>query len=234
VLFRSPPAGRKIPNWSLLFTSLIKIFTDIRKLVMKKNICVVLLVLISTVVNAQNYGFDIMVRGGVGIPETPSSYPQSWLQGPHFEGGFEFTLSQPLSVGLIADYCRNDINTNHAVPGAVPADARWSGGVMDIFSLSVFVDYRLAGRVGGVFPYVIIDAGMTHLKSSQLQFASAGINEALPSSSETGLRSSGGLGHDIPMTANVCFSLTGKYVYVFTKNGGTGFVPIDAGFKMVF
>jgi opacity protein-like surface antigen len=201
---------------------------------MKKYLFVILLLLTTTAVHAQNYGFDIIFRGGVSIPETPSSYAQMWGKGPQLETGIEFTLSQPFSLGILAEYTRNDIATDQLGAGSLPAGARWSGGVMDIFSVAGFVNYRLAGRVGGTFPYLIIDAGVTRMKSSQQTFTAEGISTSVPSAAETAFRSAAGLGIDIPLSANVCFTLAGKYSYVFAKSGGMGLVPIVAGFKMVF
>jgi opacity protein-like surface antigen len=201
---------------------------------MKKIYVSVMTLLIMTTVQAQNYGFDIFIRGGLGIPDAPSAYSTKWGKGPFVTSGFEFTLSQPLSVGVLGEYTRNSVNKDHRLTEAGTPDVVLTGGAMDIFSLALYLNYRLAGRVKGTFPYIILDAGVTHLKASNQTVLRAGNSETVPGSSETAFRSAWGIGIDVPLSPNVCLTVCGKYVYVFTENERTGFIPVEVGFKMVF
>jgi hypothetical protein len=202
---------------------------------MTKFYVAALALLVVTTADAQNYGFDVFFRGGVGLPDAPTVFSQNWRTGPHFTSGFEFTLSRQFSVGVLGEYTRSSINKTHLAPEDLAAtDAQLSRSAMDIFSTAFYINYRIAGRVKGTFPFLYADAGLTHLKSGTQTFLLNGANTTIPGSSETAFRSAWGGGIDVPLSANICFTVTGMYVYVFSEVERTGYVPIDMGFKMVF
>jgi hypothetical protein len=188
----------------------------------------------ATCVRAQNYGFDIYLRGGVGVPDAPDLYAQNWQLGPHTGTGFEFTLSQRISVGGGIEYARNSIKKDRLLDGTIVSDARITGGVLDMFSLAMFLNYRMLGKVMNTFPFIIMDAGVTHFRINNQTIQRADISQTVLGSSETAFRAAWGLGIDIPLSSTVAFTCGGKYVFIFAREDRRGYLPIDGGFKFVF
>lgn len=193
-----------------------------------------MLAAVTACATAQNYGFDIYLRGGAGFPDAPELYANNWKSGPHIGTGFEFTLSQRISVGAGLEYARNPLKKNHLIDGTVLADTRLSGGVLDMFSFAVFLNYRMLGRVVSTFPYITMDAGATHTRINDQTVSSSDRNNIVTGSSETAFRAAWGLGLDVPLSSTVAFSVGAKYILVFAEEERRGYVPVDAGFKFVF
>lgn len=184
--------------------------------------------------HAQNYGFDIYLRGGAGLPNTPDGYTNNWQTGPHIGTGVEFTLSPRVSLGLGVEYLRNPLKNDRLLDGTTIAGGQVSGGVLDMVSGIIYVNFRMLGRVVHTFPFITVDAGVTHVRITEQTIEIPPANRIIPGSSETAFRAAWGLGVDIPLSSNVAFTLGGKYVFVFTDNERRGYVPIDGGFKFVF
>lgn len=183
---------------------------------------------------AQNYGFDITLQGGIGIPDQPGQYSRSWQAGPHLGGGFEFTLSQLLSLGGQVEYDRNAVKNDDLIDGTSVAGVQKSGGALDMISLIMFGNFRLFGKVGNTFPYFLVEAGVTHLRIDDQTVFLFDRVVTLTGSSENALRVGMGAGVDIPLSSTLAFTFGGKYVIVLTKGEQRGFVPIEGGFKFVF
>lgn len=205
---------------------------------MKLLLIAALLIASAACADAQNYGFDMYVRGGAGLPDAPDAYAHSWQTGPHVGTGIEFTLSQRVSIGMGIEYLRNPLKKDRLLDGAAAAGSSVSGGVLSMFSGIVYFNYRMLGQVVHTFPFITVDAGVTHMRitNQTVDFLPplARPSFSLPGSSETAFRAAWGLGVDVPLSANVALTVGGKYVFVFTDTERRGYVPIDGGFKFVF
>ncbi|HLP14973.1 MAG TPA: outer membrane beta-barrel protein [Bacteroidota bacterium] len=185
--------------------------------------------------NAQNYGYVVYLHGGVGLPAAPDLYQQNWQSGPSIGAGVEFTLSQSASIGIGADYARTPTKKFHLTNGTLNSNAIASGGEFEMLSMAAFLNYRILGRIGGTFPYLTVDGGVTHMRMSDQTIISANAGaQTLTGASETAYRASGGAGIDIPVSATVAFSLEVKYISIFAKDDRRSYVPVEAGFKFVF
>jgi hypothetical protein len=192
----------------------------------------------ATCASAQNYGFDMYLRGGAGLPDAPNAYARDWQAGPQIGTGFEFTLTQYVSMGAGFGYLRNTVKKDHLLDGTDGIGANTSGGTLDMYSGVIFINYRLFGMVAHTFPYITVDGGIAHLRiSDQLVGYPPSLarpDKIIAGSSETAFQSSLGLGIDVPLSANIAFSFDAKYAYVFTQGDRRGYLPIEAGFKFVF
>jgi hypothetical protein len=201
---------------------------------MKRLLLLLLIAAAPVQVNAQSVSLSL--HGGMSFPVLPTEFYDYWSPGYNVAGGVTYYLLPFLELRGEVEYVEFQLDELALlVEAEVPAGlVTITGGAVSAVMFTGSLKVLPLPSAPIVRPYVLVGGGLAALSVSDVTVSALGVSEQVSGASEKAGLILGGIGMDVVLSPTIDVFAEGRFLYLFTEDEASSFVPASLGIRIKF